>query len=74
METMRQRLKEKDETIEKQLQTVKSAQQEKKNSECRFHEMSEHMKIKERKISVLQRKVCRTAARPSSVFDNACRL
>jgi len=57
METLRQRLKEKDETIEKQLQTIKSAQQEKKNSDCRFHEISEHMKVKERKISVLQRKV-----------------
>jgi len=62
METLRQRLKEKDDTIEKQLQTVKSAQQEKKNSDCRFHEVAEHMKVKERKICVLQRKVCRAAS------------
>ena len=59
METLRQRLQEKDQTIEMQLQTTKSAQQEKKNSDCRFHEVSEHMKVKERKICVLQRKVCR---------------
>jgi len=58
METLRQRLKEKDETVEKQLVTIKSAQQEKKTSECRYHEISEHMKVKERKICVLQRKVC----------------
>jgi len=58
METLRQRLKEKDETIEKQLQTVKCAQHEKKSSDCRFHEISEHMKVKEKKICVLQRKVC----------------
>jgi len=57
METLRQRLKEKDETIERQLQTVKAAQQEKKNSDSRFHEITEHMKVKERKICVLQRKV-----------------
>jgi len=57
METLRQRLKEKDETIERQLQTVKTAQQEKKNSDSRFHEITEHMKVKERKICVLQRKV-----------------
>jgi len=57
METLRQRLKEKDETIERQLQTVKTAQQDKKNSDSRFHETAEHMKVKERKICVLQRKV-----------------
>ena len=71
---MRQRMKEKDETIEKQLQTIKSAQQEKKNSECRFHEISEHMKVKERKISVLQRKVCCAGTRLRSAFDNTHRL
>ena len=64
METVRQRLREKDDTIEKQLQTVKLAQQDKKNSDCRFHEVSEHMKVKERKICVLQRKVCCTQSCP----------
>jgi len=57
METLRQRLSEKDAMIERQLQTVKAAQHETKNSERRFHEISEHMKVKERKIGVLQRKV-----------------
>jgi len=76
METLRQRLKEKDDTIEKQLQTVKSAQQDKKNSDSRFYEVSEHMKVKERKICVLQRKVsCNASQLCSSLYyTNHCLL
>ena len=54
---MRNRLEEKNRQIEKKTQQILQLQSEKNRSSSEVSEFKEHMDIKDRKISVLQRKV-----------------
>lgn len=54
---MRQRLEEKNRMIEKKTQAAMQAQQERNRINTELTELKDHMDIKDRKISVLQRKV-----------------
>lgn len=54
---MRLRLDEKNRLIEKKTQGMLQAQQERNRMNNEFTELKDHMEIKDRKISVLQRKV-----------------
>ena len=54
---MRDKVKEKDVEVEQKQRLVTAAQMEKKRVEMELNELRDHMDIKDRKISVLQRKV-----------------
>lgn len=60
MEELRQRLEEKNRHIEKKTQIAMQATQERNRMQTEFTELKDHMDIKDRKINVLQRKVCGT--------------
>lgn len=57
MEHVRDKLKEKDGLIDKKSKQALAAQLDKKRIEGEFQELQNHQNIKDRKISVLQRKV-----------------
>lgn len=59
MEEIRSRLEEKNRQLEKKNQTTMQATQEKSRYVSEVSELKEHMEIKDRKINVLQRKVCK---------------
>lgn len=54
---MRQRLEEKNKTIEKKTQQALQTTQERNKLNSELTELRDHMDIKDRKINVLQRKV-----------------
>lgn len=56
-EELRGRLEERNKVIEKKTQTVLQANQERNRISNELNELRDHMDIKDRKISVLQRKV-----------------
>lgn len=58
VEEMRARLEEKNRLLEKKTQTALQAQQERNRLTSESTELKDHMDIKDRKIVVLQRKVC----------------
>lgn len=57
VEELRTRLEEKNRLIEKKTQTAVQAVQERNRMNNELTELKDHMDIKDRKISVLQRKV-----------------
>ncbi|KAK3608086.1 hypothetical protein CHS0354_004740 [Potamilus streckersoni] len=57
IEDLRERLREKDETIEKKGRLSQTMQQEKRRQEAEVAELKDQMDIKDRKITILQRKV-----------------
>ncbi len=57
IDRMRDKVKEKDVEVEQKQRLVTAAQMEKKRVEMELNELRDHMDIKDRKISVLQRKV-----------------
>lgn len=56
-EELRARLEERNKVIEKKTQVALQANQERNRISSEFNEIRDHMDIKDRKISVLQRKV-----------------
>ena len=58
VEELRARLEEKNKTIEKKTQQALQATQERNRLSNETNELRDHMDIKDRKINVLQRKVC----------------
>lgn len=54
------RLEEKNKLIEKKTQQTMSSSQERNRLTQEVQELRDHMEIKDRKINVLQRKVCYT--------------
>lgn len=56
-EELRTRLEERNKIIEKKTQAVLQANQERNRLSSEVNELRDHMDIKDRKISVLQRKV-----------------
>ena len=57
MDLVRERVKEKEEVIERKARQVVAIQTEKKRVENEMAELQDHLDIKERKAAVLQRKV-----------------
>ena len=62
VEELRQRLEEKNRTIEKKTQATLQAGQERSRLSSELNETRDHLDIKDRKINVLQRKVPRLRA------------
>lgn len=60
VEELRSRLEEKNRVIEKKTQTALQATQDKNRVTNEINELKDHVDIKDRKINVLQRKVCNT--------------
>ncbi len=58
LELLRERLDEKDQLLDKKGKQLLNVQSDKKKIETDLAELRDHMDIKERKINVLQRKVC----------------
>lgn len=58
VEELRARLEEKNRMIEKKSQNSLQGVQERNRLTTELQEMKDHMEIKDRKINVLQRKVC----------------
>lgn len=58
MEELRQRLEEKNKLIEKKTQAAMATSQDKNKLAAELQEFRDHIDIKDRKINVLQRKVC----------------
>lgn len=61
VEELRARLEEKNHLIEKKTQSALQAVQERNRLNNELTELKDHMDIKDRKINVLQRKVCLTS-------------
>lgn len=59
VEELRARLEEKNRMIEKKSQNSLQGVQERNRLTTELQEMKDHMEIKDRKINVLQRKVCK---------------
>lgn len=57
MDELRNRIKDKESTIERKNKQTQMAQKEKKKFECELTDLRDHLDIKERKVNVLQRKV-----------------
>ena len=58
LEHLREKLKDKEGMVDKKSKQALAAQLDKKRIEGEFQELQNHQSIKDRKISVLQRKVC----------------
>ena len=58
IDLLRVRVKEKEAMIDRKARQVVSLQAEKKRIESEMNELHDHLDIKDRKASVLQRKVC----------------
>lgn len=67
VEELRARLEEKNRMIEKKSQNSLQGVQERNRLTTELQEMKDHMEIKDRKINVLQRKVCIKIC-----FENTC--
>lgn len=66
VEELRARLEEKNRMIEKKSQNSLQGVQERNRLTTDLQEMKDHMEIKDRKINVLQRKVCRIIVFPGN--------
>lgn len=58
MEELRSRLEEKNKLIEKKTHQTMMTSQDRKQMNQEIQELRDHIEIKDRKINVLQRKVC----------------
>lgn len=66
VEELRARLEEKNRMIEKKSQNSLQGVQERNRLTTEIQEMKDHMEIKDRKINVLQRKVCNILCNPKN--------
>lgn len=57
VDELRNRIKDKESTIERKNKQTQMAQKEKKKFECELTDLRDHLDIKERKVNVLQRKI-----------------
>lgn len=71
VEELRARLEEKNRLIEKKTQAAAQAVQERNRVSNELTELKDHMDIKDRKINVLQRKVCHMDCCDSSCSSRA---
>ena len=65
MDVLRERVREKEESLDRKARQAVGAQTEKKRLENEVNELRDHLDIKERKAAVLQRKVSDHVERPS---------